>query len=134
MIATLVCFASFIIFNTANLLYFGIFNQADPICDQSAIIIFVITHREYRCDILTFDYIVKPVKQEDLEKVCNRIFEYYNHSDRYFTFSQNCISHIIILSEICYFEKYGQSIEVFYLLMLLFVIFLCFIYIYCFTR
>jgi ABC-type transport system involved in multi-copper enzyme maturation permease subunit len=30
MIATLICFAMFIVFNTANLLCFGIFNQADP--------------------------------------------------------------------------------------------------------
>ncbi len=30
MTATLICFAMFIVFNTANLMFYGVFNQADP--------------------------------------------------------------------------------------------------------
>ncbi|MCI1904224.1 MAG: LytTR family DNA-binding domain-containing protein [Enterococcaceae bacterium] len=83
--------------------------------DTSAIIVFVTSYTEYMrdvFDVLTFDYIVKPFKKSEIEKVYHRILEYYKTSDQYFSFSQKRVSHVIQIDQIYYFEKQGRSIEI----------------------
>jgi len=81
--------------------------------DVGSPIIFLTSYKEYMEDVFrlqTFDYLLKPIAEEKMFALLDRILKYLNVSEKRFAFTFNKISHSLLLSEILYFEKNKRTV------------------------
>lgn len=79
-------------------------------------IIFVTSYRDYMeqvFEVQTFDYLVKPIEPQRLNKVLDRILRYLDLGQTIFNFSFGKQSYSIPLSDITYFEKDKRSVFIY---------------------
>ena len=79
--------------------------------DLHSYIVFLTSHREYMSEVFkyqTFDYLLKPVSQESLFSILNKIKKLMSLSNFRFTFLTNGIEYSLEKNEIMYFEKKGR--------------------------
>ena len=79
-------------------------------------IIFVTSYRDYMeqvFEVQTFDYLVKPIEPQRLNKVVDRILRYLDLGQTIFNFSFGKQSYSIPLSDITYFEKDKRSVFIY---------------------
>ena len=60
-------------------------------------------------EVVTFDYVVRPMTEKSLERLFSRIQKYTGNHHQYFTFFSERLRHSVLLSEIVYFEKCGRA-------------------------
>ncbi|MBO0482202.1 LytR/AlgR family response regulator transcription factor [Candidatus Enterococcus courvalinii] len=76
--------------------------------DINAFIIFITSYKEYMSDVFevqTFDYILKPITENRLFKLLDKISFLGNFENNKFVYSVNNIKHFVSYGEILYFEK-----------------------------
>lgn len=79
-------------------------------------IIFVTSYRDYMeqvFEVQTFDYLVKPIEPQRLNKLVDRILRYLDLGQTIFNFSFGKQSYSIPLSDITYFEKDKRSVFIY---------------------
>lgn len=87
--------------------------------DKCSYIIYTTAHIEYSLDgykTKTFDFLTKPIKDDDLKRCCDNLFEDYNknktNDKSYYWLKSGSKIHKIDINEIVYFNKYRNTIEV----------------------
>ncbi|MDR2833133.1 MAG: LytTR family DNA-binding domain-containing protein [Streptococcaceae bacterium] len=76
-------------------------------------IIFLTSYKQYMEDVFrlhTFDYLLKPITQDKMFAVLDRVMSYLNVSEHRFVFSFNKVTHTLLLSDILYFEKSKRNV------------------------
>lgn len=83
--------------------------------DEKALFVFLTSHTEYVMevfDVITFDYILKPITEEKLEAVLVKAMRHLEMLKQDFVF-QFCKSHFRIdCKDILYFEKNGRQVVI----------------------
>ena len=64
-------------------------------------------------EVQTFDYLVKPIEPQRLNKVVDRVLRYLDLGQTIFNFSFGKQSYSIPLSDITYFEKDKRSVFIY---------------------
>ncbi len=80
--------------------------------DKNAIIIFLTSYPQYALDtfqVVTFDFLVKPVTKEKIQTVLNKAIEYISLSKQNFSFSFKKDRYSIPFNKICYIQKRGRK-------------------------
>ncbi len=80
--------------------------------DKNAIIIFLTSYPQYALDtfqVVTFDFLVKPVTKEKMQTVLNKAIEYISLSKQNFSFSFKKDRYSIPFNKICYIQKRGRK-------------------------
>lgn len=81
--------------------------------DINALIIFITSHTEYVYDVfemVTFDFITKPVSREKIEKLLDKVKSYLCVSKTKFVFSYNKNTYSLAYDSILYLEKMGRKV------------------------
>lgn len=79
-------------------------------------IIFLTSYKQYMEKVFkvqTFDYLLKPIEQVEMDKVLDRLSNYLQITDQRFIFSFNKVTHSLLFSDIIYFEKYKRAVKIY---------------------
>ncbi|KAF1297100.1 hypothetical protein BAU15_05990 [Enterococcus sp. JM4C] len=77
----------------------------------NALIVFLTSSKEYMplvFELRTFDYLIKPITEENLTSVLQRAQHYLALDKKYFHFSYKKINYVLDVDKILYFEKKGR--------------------------
>ena len=80
--------------------------------DKNTIIIFLTSYPQYALDtfqVVTFDFLVKPVTKEKMQTVLNKAIDYISLSKQNFSFSFKKDRYSIPFNKICYIQKRGRK-------------------------
>ena len=80
--------------------------------DTKALLVFLTSYTKYMKDVfevITFDYIVKPISDEKLLAVIDKAFSYLNMTNQSFSFSYRKNRYSLKFDEILYLEKRGRQ-------------------------
>lgn len=80
--------------------------------DLKALIVFLTNYAKYMYeafDIITFDFILKPIQHEKMNNVIEKAMNYLNLTNNFFTFSYRKKRYVVKCDEILYIEKYGRQ-------------------------
>jgi len=81
--------------------------------DIQAPIIFLTSYKQYMEDVFrlhTFDYLLKPISEEKMFTLLDRLLKYLNINEDRFSFTFNKVTKSIPLSDIIYFEKMKRNV------------------------
>ena len=79
-------------------------------------IIFLTSYKQYMEKVFkvqTFDYLLKPIEQIEMNRVLDRLSSYLQISDQRFIFSFNKVTHSLLFSDIIYFEKDRRAVKIY---------------------
>lgn len=79
-------------------------------------IVFLTSYKQYMEKVFkvqTFDYLLKPIEQGEMNKVLDRLSSYLQISDQRFIFSFNKVTHSLLFSDIIYFEKDKRAVKIY---------------------
>ena len=80
--------------------------------DAKALFVFLTSYTKYMKDVfevVTFDYILKPISDEKLSAVIEKAFSYLSMTNQSFSFSYRKNRYSLKFDEILYFEKRGRQ-------------------------
>lgn len=80
--------------------------------DTKALIVFLTSYTQYMKDVfevVTFDYIIKPISDEKLLTVIQKAFSYLDMTNQSFSFNYGKNRYSIKFDEILYLEKQGRQ-------------------------
>ena len=80
--------------------------------DTKALLVFLTSYTKYMKDVfevVTFDYIMKPLSDEKLSAVIDKAFSYLNMTNQSFSFSYRKNRYSLKFDEILYLEKRGRQ-------------------------
>ncbi|MEK4670293.1 LytTR family DNA-binding domain-containing protein [Niallia taxi] len=76
--------------------------------DVNVPIVFVTSYDNYAMEVFklhTFDFILKPLTEQELFPVLDKVIKYLNFEEKHFVFQYNKVDYSLPLQEIVYFEK-----------------------------
>lgn len=82
---------------------------------KDALIIFITSYSSYVYevfDVVTFDFIIKPISYERFSCVINKALDYIEHTNKIFYFSYRKKKYSIFYGHIAYFEKKGRILYI----------------------
>ena len=80
--------------------------------DSNALFVFLTSHAEYMrhvFEVITFDFIDKPITEERLEQLIKKAVEYLQKTSKHFIFSYRKNNQSLSFSQILYIEKCGRK-------------------------
>lgn len=83
--------------------------------DEKALFVFLAIHSEYVMevfDVITFDYILKPITEEKLESTLSKAMRHLDMTKRDFVFKYRKDHFRISCDDIFYFEKNGRQVMI----------------------